>query len=207
MLTASGTQDQDNLAPDGGPLLPLMGCGSAQSTGQIMADDAAQAFNRFGPRATPNWGFEQGLAYWTPVSTGTSPFAYQGSTAAYLNSGGNISTRVRIAESGNYRYTVRYQATSGSFSGNVLFRAWVGTVDYASTPIPGQGCPNLNNFTEQTGGQVTTPVNTTRVPTTSWALFSQNLGSIPAEGLHIRIEVINNTTTQLRIDNFALEEL
>jgi len=35
----------------------------------------------------------------------------------------------------------------------------------------------------------------------------RRLGNIPAEGLRIRIEVINNTSTQLRVDNFALEEL
>jgi len=80
-------------------------------------------------------------------------------------------------------------------------------VDYATFPFSDQGCPEQNDFTEQTGGQVQTPVNTTRMPTTSWALFSQDLGVVVAEGVRIRIEIINNTSVPVRIDNFALEEL
>jgi len=80
-------------------------------------------------------------------------------------------------------------------------------VDYATFPFSDQGCPEQNAFREQTGGQVQTPVNTTRMPTTSWALFSQDLGVVVAEGVRIRIEVINNTSVPVRIDNFALEEL
>jgi len=55
--------NKDNLAPDGAPLQPLMACSPTPNVTEIRADDAAQAFDRFGPRATPNWGFEQDLAY------------------------------------------------------------------------------------------------------------------------------------------------
>lgn len=124
-----------------------------------------------------------------------------------MNPGGSISTRVRISEPGNYRYTIRYQAASTPVTGSIWLLAYRGTVDYTTWPFSDQGCPDQNNFTEQTGGQVQTPVNTTRVPTSSWLLFSQNLGAISAEGVRIRIEVINNTSVPMRIDNFALEEI
>lgn len=202
--------NQDNLAPDGAQVRPLMGCVNAPAIPAVYADDAAQAFNRFGPRATPNWGFEQGLEYWTAFSAGTSTLPYNGSLAGYLNpSGGTLSTRVRISESStSYRFTIRYQAANSPVSGTVLFRAWVGTVDYDTFPFSDVGCPEQNFFTEQTGGAVTTPVNVTRVPTTSWALFSQTMTFVAGtEGVRIRIEVINNTNVPIRVDNFALEEL
>lgn len=199
----------DNLTPESGSTFPLMGCAPrTQTPVEIRADDAAQAFNRFGIRATPNWGFEQGLKYFDAVNAASVTVPYDGSLSALVGNGGTIYTRVRIAESGNYDLVARYRSIAAGASGSVVFRAWRGTVDYTTFPPGSDGCPALNSFSEQTGSQVTTPVNQTRTPTTTWTSFSAQLGAITPgpEGVRIKIEIVNNSGVAIYVDNFALVE-
>jgi hypothetical protein len=98
-----------NLSPDGAPTFPVMGCGPLAEgvlEPQVpRADDVAQAFARVGPRATPNWGFENGTSWWALGGGATlvSTTVYQGTRAVNLPLGGAIRTRIRKAEPGNHR--------------------------------------------------------------------------------------------------------
>ncbi len=203
----------DNLTPEGAHTYPMMGCSSLPTdpadwpTGP-RGDDVAQAFTRFGPRATPNWGFENALSWWTPSSSSVvlSPTEYSGVYSALIPPGESIRTRVRIAEPGLHRMVARYRSASSNPTGDVRFQVSMVGVNYTSYPFGVDGCPNLNNFGE--GSTIQYPLNEDRSPTNTWLLFSQNLATISGgtEGIRGSIWVYNLTNANLYVDNVALEE-
>jgi hypothetical protein len=209
---------EDNLTPSSASLFPLMGCedlpeGEPAPTSP-RGDDVAQAFNRFGPRATPNWGFENGLSWWSTSSNpavATSSTLYAGAVSARIPPGGWVYARVRISEPGVYRMVARYRAASTiPTSGTVRFRTSMVWVEYSGTLAP-DGCPTLNNFEEST--TVQNPVDTTRtVTSTSWVSFTDDLSAITmgtdpgSNGIRGGVWVYNNTNADILVDNVALEE-
>lgn len=203
------TGDKDNLTPDGAPAFPVMGCGPLPDPLPTapLGDDVAQAYTRFGPRATPNWGFENGLSFWTRSSSNVvqSTTAYEGSNSVLLPPGEWIRTRVRIAEPGLHRMVARYQATASGASQNLRFRVSMVSVDYDTYPFDSDACPEIKFFTE--GSTIQNPVDTNKTPTASWQLFSQDFTvSGGSEGIRGSVWVYNNTAVNVRVDNLALEE-
>lgn len=199
----------DNLTPDGAATFPLMGCGPQLSyPNDPRGDDVAQAFTRFGVRATPNWGFENGANWWTRSSTTgvvtTTSNVYSGTTSMLMAPGTWIKTRVRVAEPGLHRMVAAFRGDA-SASGTVRFLVQVYPVTYATWPIPADGCPALNSATL---GSLQTPLDQTRSVSTTWQTFSQDLAAISggSQGVQATVLVYNNTTTNVRIDNVALEE-
>lgn len=101
----------------------------------------------------------------------------------------------------------QYQAVTAGATGTVTFRAWRGTVNYTTYPFDDDACDEINIFTEQTGSDVTTPVNTSIVPSsTAWTALSRDLNTIGSEGIRVKIEIVNNSGVAIRVDNVALEE-
>jgi hypothetical protein len=206
----------DNLTPSlpTTPMFPLMGCmplPASEPTGP-RGDDVAQAFNRFGPRATPNWGFENGLSWWTTSSNAVvaSSTEYAGTGSARIPPGEWIYARIRVSEPVNYRMVARYRAASTApTSGSIRFRTSLVGVDY-TVAIPDAGCPALNNFSEGSPSQ--NPVDVAKYDaTTAWKALPASDGDFDpitggSEGIRGGVWVYNNTNVDILVDNVALEE-
>jgi hypothetical protein len=202
----------DNLSPDGAPTFPLMGCGpQPASPPQVpLADDVAQAFARVGPRATPNWGFENGSSWWTLGGGASlvSTTVYGGTKAVNLPPGGWIRARIRKAEPGNHRMVARWRPAATDPSDHVTFQVSAVSVDYTNYPFGADACPHINTFTE--GATVTYPIDEDEPVNFAGTYKSFVSPSFTvtggSEGFRASIWVINNSDVNVRVDNVALEQ-
>ncbi len=202
----------DNLSPDGAPTFPLMGCSPRPAVPpQVpLADDVAQAFARVGPRATANWGFENGTSWWTLGGGASlvSTTVYQGTNAVNLPPGGSVRMRIRKAEPGNHRLVARWRPAAIDVTGDVNFLVSAVSVNYTTYPFDADACPEINTFTEGATVQYPVDIDSPVLSALSWLSFTSSSFTVSggSEGFRASIWVINNSDVNVRVDNVAMEE-